>query len=277
MVFFVKLNKYQWMRAEKTVHRNEESGIKIFDNRSLYIDYRTIVPLLRDGMNVLDVGCGTGAISKDIAKIVGPLGSVIGIDNTEKFIKSGKITYREVDNLELINADIFNFESTQKFDLVISGRVFQWLVNPKKALSKIKSLLVDQGQVSILDYNHEEIEWSPKPPESMKRFYEKFLLWRKEAGLNNRMAEDLPGIFDEVGLYKIETRNSDEHYHIGRNDFYSKVGIWSKVAGSKQMVIEGYIDNDLRLKAIEDYDDWVQNDAISMTMKLTEVRGMMGH
>ena len=42
------------------------------------------------------------------------------------------------------------------------------------------------------------------------------------------------------------------------------------------MVIEGCIDNDLRLKAIEDYNDWVQNAAISMTMKLTEVRGISG-
>ncbi|MGB5173035.1 hypothetical protein [Eudoraea sp.] len=41
------------------------------------------------------------------------------------------------------------------------------------------------------------------------------------------------------------------------------------------MVEEGYLDNDLRLKAIEEYDHWVDKEAISMTMKLNEARGQM--
>jgi hypothetical protein len=79
----------------------------------------------------------------------------------------------------------------------------------------------------------------------------------------------------EIGMNSIEKINSDEHYEKHRTDFKSKVGIWSKVAGSEQMVQEGYLDNDLRLKAIEEYDEWVDNRAISMTMKLNEVRGRM--
>lgn len=39
------------------------------------------------------------------------------------------------------------------------------------------------------------------------------------------------------------------------------------------MVAEGYLNNELRLKAIEEYDNWIETLAISMTMKLTEVRG----
>ena len=262
-------------KKEKIVHRNEESGIKIFDNRNLYVDYRTLVPLLKEGMTVLDVGCGTGAISKDIAKIVGPSGSVVGIDNTEKFIASGSKTYAEVPNLELKHDDIFDFQSERRFDLVISGRVFQWLVNPKKALEKIKSLVVPKGRISILDYNHEGIEWYPTPPESMIEFYKTFLHWRSDSGLNNRMGEDLPKLFKDAGLGLIETINSNEHYSKENKNFHSKVGIWSKVAGSKQMVMEGFIEDELRLRAIKEYDYWVKNEAISMTMKLNEVRGVL--
>lgn len=36
---------------------------------------------------------------------------------------------------------------------------------------------------------------------------------------------------------------------------------------------KSYLDNELRLKAIEEYDYWVDNEVISMTMKLNEVRG----
>ena len=261
------------MKDNKHIKREGQSATHIFDNRSLKVDYRTLELILKKGMVVLDVGCGTGAISKDIAAIVGNSGSVTGIDNTERFIESGKVTYKSVENLELIHCDLFDFKPNQKFDLIVAARMLQWLNNPKEALLKMKSLLKPNGQISILDYNHNNLEWSPEPPESMQTFYKTFLKWRSDAGMNNGIADDLPELMKEIGMEGIEKINSDEHYERHRNDFDSKVGIWSQVASSKQMVEEGYLDDNLRLKAIEEYDEWVENKSISMTMKLNEVRG----
>ena len=261
------------MKPNKHIERSENFGIKIFDNRSLEVDYRTLQPILKKGLSVLDIGCGTGSISKDVANIVGRTGRVTGIDNTKKFIKSGLDTYKEIKNLKLIHVDLFNFEPIEKFDLVIAARVLQWQSDPKGFLLKVRSLLKPNGQISILDYNHKELEWQPKPPESMLQFYKIFLKWRKEADFNNNITKDLPKLLQETGFRFIEKINSDEYYFRDRSDFIAKVGIWSKVAGSKQMVEEGYFDNDLRLMAIEAYNEWVENEAISMTMKLNEVRG----
>jgi ubiquinone/menaquinone biosynthesis C-methylase UbiE len=260
------------MKSNKHIHRDEQAT-KIFDNRSLANDYRHLTQILKPGMNVLDVGCGTGAISKDIANIVGENGKVIGIDNTEKFILSGQKSYQNVTNLELMPIDLFDFNPIEKFDLIISARVLQWLSNPKEALLKMKSLLKPNGQISILDYNHTDLNWNPLPPESMQAFYKTFLKWRLDAGMNNEIADDLPNLLEEVGFHTVEKINSDEFYNEERIDYKSKIGIWSKVAGSEQMVEEGYLDNQLRLKAIEEYDLWITTSAISMTMKLNEVRG----
>jgi hypothetical protein len=41
-----------------------------------------------------------------------------------------------------------------------------------------------------------------------------------------------------------------------------------------QMVDEGYISNEDRLKAIEEYNNWIHTDAELMIMKLNEVRGI---
>lgn len=262
------------MANNKHIERDGQEANKIFDNRSLKVDYRTLAPILKEGMQVLDVGCGTGAISKDIAQMVGNTGKVIGIDNTASFIESGKTTYQNVENLELIHCDIFEFEPSQKFDLIVCARVLQWLATPKEALVKMKSLLKPGGQISILDYNHSKLEWNPAPPKSMQLFYKTFLKWRAKAGMNNRIADDLPNLLKAAGFTSIKKINSDEYYDRNRADFKSKVGIWAKVAGSKQMVEEGCLDNDLRLQAIDEYNAWVNTKAVSMTMKLNEVRGI---
>jgi ubiquinone/menaquinone biosynthesis C-methylase UbiE len=260
------------MKSNKHIQRDEQAT-KIFDDRSLTNDYKNLTSILKPGMKILDVGCGTGSISKDIAAIIGEIGKVIGIDNTEIFILSGKESYQNVTNLELIHVDLFDFNPEEKFDLIVSARVLQWLSNPKEALLKMKSLLKPNGQISILDYDHTNLVWNPSPPESMQEFYNTFLKWRQDAGMNNKIAEDLPYLLEEAGFHSIEKINSDEFYNEERFDYKSKIGIWSKVAGSLQMVEEGYLDNELRLKAIEEYNHWIETEAISMTMKLNEVRG----
>ncbi|WP_281227647.1 class I SAM-dependent methyltransferase [Flavobacterium aquiphilum] len=125
------------MKENKHIQRESQQSTKIFDDRSLTNDYRNLSSILKPGMKVLDVGCGTGAISKDIANIVGENGKVTGIDNTEGFILSGKESYQNITNLELIHVDLFDFNPEEKFDLIVSARVLQWLSNPKEALLKM--------------------------------------------------------------------------------------------------------------------------------------------
>ena len=125
----------------KVIHREGAGTAKLFDERCLANDYATLLPILTSGLKVLDIGCGTGAISKDIAAIIGESGHVTGIDNTEFFIKSGRETYSSVKNMDLIFTDLFNFDPEEKFDLIVAARVLQWLNNSVDALKKIHTLL----------------------------------------------------------------------------------------------------------------------------------------
>lgn len=256
----------------KTIHRDSDTTTKIFDNRTLQGDYSTLIPVLQKGIRVLDVGCGTGTISKGIAEQVGEQGSVTGIDNTEAFINSGRETCKSVRNLELIHADLFEFNPEEKFDLVVAARVLQWLNNPKEALKKLGSFLKPGGQISILDYNHEGLTWQPAPPMSMQLFYKAFLQWRSDSGMDNRIADHLPDYFAAAGFHSIEVLNADEVYKKGEPNFVQRIGIWSKVAELKQIVEEGYLEENSRLKAIDEYNQWIVSDAEAMIMRLREVR-----
>ena len=84
----------------------------------------------------------------------------------------------------------------------------------------------------------------------MQEFYDHWLRWRKESGMNNRMAEDLPNIFQQVGFKNIEIRESNEFYSTERSNFADKLRIWNKVASSTQLVKEGFISDALRLQII---------------------------
>jgi ubiquinone/menaquinone biosynthesis C-methylase UbiE len=265
------------MKINKVIKREGASAAIIFDHRTVENDYATLIPLLKEGLRVLDVGCGTGAISRGVAGYVGKTGFVTGIDHTESFILSGKESYGSVENLKLIHADLFDFEPEEKFDLIVSARVLQWLSNPKEAIAKMKAMLKPAGMVSILDYNHSALEWKPDPPSSMICFYNIFLKWRADAGMNNRIAEDLAGYFKELNFDCIEVLEANEVYKKGEENFKFKAGIWSKVAGLTQLVEEGYLQNEDRLKAIEEYDQWIETEAEFMVLKLKEVRGKIYH
>lgn len=261
--------------TNKVIDRSGQNASTIFNQRTLDKDYRTLVSALKPGLRVLDIGCGTGSITKDIAHIVGPTGYVVGIDNTASFIIEGKELFGTISNLDLIHTDIFDFDSVEKFDLIVSARTFQWISTVDKALDKVRSLLKPNGQLSILDYNHEMIEWNPKVPESMSNFYNMFLMWRKDAGMNNRIGFDLIDMLEEHGFDQIEVFNADEHYERMFPAHVDNLKVWSKVASSKQMVDEGYISDEERLQAIADYNQWVDQEAISMTLKLREVRAIL--
>ena len=259
----------------KVIDRTAQNASSIFNQRTLEQDYRTLKSALKPGLRVLDIGCGTGAITKDIAQLVGPTGYVIGVDNTESFITEGKTLFADVPNLELVHMDFLDYENSEKFDLIVSARTFQWVSTLDKAIDKVKALLKPNGQVSILDYNHEAITWMPKIPESMQNFYNMFLMWRKDAGMNNRIGFDLIDIFEEHGFDQIKVFNADEHYERMFPAHREKLKIWSQVASSKQMVEEGYISDEERLKAIADYNNWADKEATSMTLKLREVRAIL--
>ncbi|MGN7824328.1 class I SAM-dependent methyltransferase [Chitinophaga sp. 22536] len=249
----------------------------ILDDRTLQTSYATLLPLLKPGMHVLDVGCGTGAITAGIADIVGEHGSATGIDASEHLIAKGLEDQKDVANLQLLTADLYTWQPHRKYDVIVSARVLQWLNDPLAALLRFRELLVPGGYVSILDYNHTKLEWDPAPPASMQRFYDAFLRWRADAGMDNKIADNLPALFEKAGYRNIRSYNADEKYSRAEAGFTNKAAIWSKVAELRgpQVVEHGFISEAERLQAIEEYDAWTLQSAQSMTMKLKDVQASL--
>lgn len=66
------------------------SAVPILERRGLAAGNPRLVQLLRRGMRVLDVGCGTGSITAEIAAAVAPEGSVVGLDRDASLIQTAR-------------------------------------------------------------------------------------------------------------------------------------------------------------------------------------------
>lgn len=247
----------------------------VLDRRTIENSNSNLLKILQKGQRVLDVGCGSGSITAGIAKLVGPSGYVVGIDTSRHLIELAKEQYGNIANLHFEVTDFYNYKNTQPFDIVSSARVLQWLANPLKAIEHMITYLKPEGFLSILDYNHCKIEWNPSPPESMLAFYDAFLKWRADAGMDNGIADRLGDIFRELGLKNILEENLSEVIERQMVGFSDEVGIWGKVAETRgqQIVRDGYFGEKMRLQAIEDYERWIKSEATFMRLYLRAVTG----
>jgi ubiquinone/menaquinone biosynthesis C-methylase UbiE len=247
----------------------------VLDRRTVENSNRNLMALIKEGDNVLDVGCGTGAITKDIVKLVGAEGFVQGIDSSEHLIIQAKNTYSNISNLEFQLADINTYSPETKFNVITSARVLQWLSNPREVLEKMKGLLKTGGAIAILDYNHEKIEFNPPIPFSMRKFYNAFLKWRKDSGIDNEIADHLKGMFESIGMKSITVEDQAEISTPDKDSFHDEIVIWNKVAELRgpQLVTDGYITEEERLLAISEYRDWMNIEAKYMKLYLLAVTG----
>jgi len=249
----------------------------ILDARSLATGHRRLAALIRPGISVLDVGCGTGAITRGVAESQGShVVRVVGVDLNAGFIDDARRRHAHVPGLAFEVADAYALPWADTFDVVSAARVVQWLARPGDAVRAMAAAAKPGGRVVVLDYNHEKIAWEPEPPESMRRFYAAFLAWRAGAGMDNAIADHLPALFANAGLADVAISEQHETTRRGDPDFAVRAGIWADVAATRghQMVADGAIDEATRAHAEREYRDWVAGTAVTQTSYLLAVDGI---
>lgn len=125
---------------------------------------------------VLDIGCGEGKITAEIAKRL-PNGSAVGIDNSEQMIKLAKNSFpkEQQPNLSFMWMDAQKLTFIDEFDVVFSNAALHWILDQKSVLRGVKNGLKSGGRVlfqmagkgnakAILDILDELLvlpEWKP--------------------------------------------------------------------------------------------------------------------
>ena len=178
------------------------SDARILDARTLADDFSALVPYLKPGLRVLDVGCGPGALSEGMAHIVGPTGEVVGIDRDERLIARASARAPDMAWLRFELRDALAIDGDARFDVVATARTLQWISadDLPAVLSRLTDVLVPGGWLVALDYNHREHRWSPDPPDELPWFVERFRAWREASRWLSDVLPVAEGLLPAVGL-----------------------------------------------------------------------------
>lgn len=256
------------------LHRSDP---RLLGWRTLERDHRCLAELLRPGFSVLDVGCGTGAITAGIARAVQPDGHVIGVDRDEALLEMARAEHAGIENLQFECGDATALKFRAQFDIVTSARVLQWIAAPDLVVEKMQQAAKRSGVVVALDYNHIQNQWEPEPPPEFRVFYDAFLAWRQSNGWDNEMADHLPGLFRSAGLTSVDSREQSEVVKRGDPEFaklsFLWVGTLESVAG--QLVTTGFCTRAQLDEARERYVTWVTTDLVRQTLAMRAAIGIV--
>ena len=248
--------------------QTHQSDPQILGRRTLSADHRHLATLLRPGMSVLDLGCGTGAITRGIAEAVGPEGRVVGVDRDAGLLAHARRLHPQ---LSFAQATATQLPYQAQFDIVTAARTLQWISDPATAIANMKAAVRPGGLVVVLDYNHAANTWHPEPPPEFRFFYSAFLAWRASHGWDNRMADHLPMLFEAAGLTQIESHAQNE---IAKNGD-QQTELWLEVIDNvgSQIARGGFISDAQLIEAKAAYTGWALTALLTQTLNLAAVVG----
>ena len=105
---------------------------------------------------ILDLGCGTGAVSAYLAELVGQEGKVLGVDPDKERLKVAQESYKGIKNLSFVEGSTSNFPGMDSgtYDIIYSYGVLHWVQNKEEAFKNMFRGLKPAGKITALYIEH---------------------------------------------------------------------------------------------------------------------------
>ncbi len=148
-------------------HGHHESVLRSHRWRTAENSAGHLIGHLRPGMSLLDVGCGPGTITADLAELVAP-GKVTACDAAADVLEAaaGHLHERGLDTVELRVADVHRLDfPDDSFDVVHAHQVLQHVADPVLALREMRRVCRPGGIVAVRDSDYHGFTWYPELPE----------------------------------------------------------------------------------------------------------------
>jgi ubiquinone/menaquinone biosynthesis C-methylase UbiE len=171
------------------------------------------LPHLRQGMSLLDCGCGPGSVTLDLARIVAP-GQVVGVDIDAGEVKraSALAAGQGVTHVRFETGNVYALPfANETFDAVYSNALLDHLREPLNALREIRRVLKPGGVAGIRAADRDGNLFVPLVP-----LIAKYLEWtdrlKADQGVNSRIGKHLRALLRQAGFVRVEASASYDSY-----------------------------------------------------------------
>jgi SAM-dependent methyltransferase len=145
-------------------HGHHESVLRSHRWRTAENSAAYLLRHLEPGLAVLDVGCGPGTITADLARLVAP-GRVTAVDVSEAVLDEARRA-AGLANVEFAVADVHALDFPDgSFDVVHAHQVLQHVADPVGALREMRRVCRPGGLVAARDSDYAAMTWHPEVPE----------------------------------------------------------------------------------------------------------------
>jgi ubiquinone/menaquinone biosynthesis C-methylase UbiE len=128
------------------------------------------------GERVLDIGCGFGDTTQQLAELVGPDGFAVGVDAAPRFVEAARQEAAEagVENLGFEVADVELTEFPDRYEMAFSRFGTMFFANPVAALRNVRNALVPGGRLVMVVWRAKvENDWLYRAQTITERFVTK--------------------------------------------------------------------------------------------------------
>ncbi len=147
-------------------HGHHESVLRSHRWRTAENSAAYLLPHLRPGLDLLDVGCGPGNLTRDLAARVAP-GRVVGLDAAADVIATAQADADAAgdERVTFTAGDVYALDLPDaSFDVVHAHQVLQHLSDPVGALRELRRVVRPDGLVAVRDGDYAAMVWAPSDP-----------------------------------------------------------------------------------------------------------------
>ena len=182
----------------------------------------------RPGERILDVGCGTGVNALAIAKLVGPQGKVVGIDNSDAMLRLAR-EKAWADNVEYRRMAVEEMDFAENsFDGVVCTQVLGYLADPVAVIRDMLRVAKPTGRVFIAETDWDTLSYNIADKELQRKVTQGFSDHHGDGWVGRR----LYSMCGQAGAREIEL-----HPYVIHNAEYSV----RKYGGPLSYVIRDYL------------------------------------
>ena len=143
----LKYSSGYWRSGTTSLDEAEEEMLGLTSQRAA----------LKDGLSILELGCGWGSLSLWMARKY-PKSRIVSVSNSrpQKAFIDSRIARLGLSNLEVITHDMNTFETTDRFDRVVSVEMFEHMRNWPHLLQRVSEWLQPGGKLFLHFFSHHE-------------------------------------------------------------------------------------------------------------------------